>query len=88
MRVVVLLVIVAIALMFLGGWLYYRDSGSTSEIILDREKVQQDTEKAVESSEQVLEKTAEGLKTIGEKTKDAFSDDEAPAESSSRRPTE
>ena len=77
--------------MFLGGWLYFRDSGNTSEIILDKEKVHQDTERAVESGEKVLEKAAGGLKKLGEKTEDALidddiADDEAPAEIPEEKP--
>lgn len=75
MRALAILIIVAVVLMFLGGWLYFRDSGATSEIILDKEKVQQDTEKAVG-----------GLKKLGEKTEKAFSDDDASAETPEETP--
>lgn len=94
MRVLALLAVIAIVLMFLGGWLYFQDGRNTSEIILDKQKVQQDTEKAVESGEEALEQAAEGLKKLGEKADDAVSDEEAaagpdegaPKETSEREP--
>lgn len=88
MRVIAILIIAAVALMFLGGWLYFRDSDSTSEVILDKEEVQQDTRKAMETGERVLEKAAGGLKELGDQAEDALSDDKTPPETTKEGSTE
>ena len=77
MRWVVILAVIAVVLMFLGGWLYFRDSGETSELILDKQKAQQDTEAAVEESKEAVQEAAEGVQRLGDKMEDAFSEPDA-----------
>lgn len=77
MKWVALLAVLAVALMFLGGWLYFEDSENQSEIILDKQEVQQDTQEALDTSKEVLKETADGIKKAGESVKDAVTDEEA-----------
>ncbi len=85
MRGIAIVAVVALVLMFLGGWLYFSNTDSTSEVILDKEEVRQDTEQAVEQGEQVMEETAEQMQELGEGAERALSeepsadDDEVPA---------
>ena len=66
MRWLAILAVLAIVLMFFGGWLYFRDTGDTSEIILDKQEVKEDTEKAVEGTKETLEKAADEMQELGE----------------------
>jgi lipopolysaccharide export system protein LptC len=77
MRWVAILAVLAIALMFLGGWLYFEDSENQSEIILDKQEVQEDTQQVLDASKEVLKETAEGMKRLGDKAEDALTDEEA-----------
>jgi hypothetical protein len=79
MRWVVILVVLAVVLMFLGGWLYFRDTGDTSEIILDKQKVREDTEQAVEKGKELMESAAEGMQDLGQRAEETVSE-EPPAE--------
>ena len=65
MRWVILAVLVAIVLMFFGGWLYYRDTGETSEIIIDRKEVQQDTEEVIEEGTDMVESAVDEVQDLG-----------------------
>lgn len=80
MRWVTLIAVVAVALMFFGGWLYFEDSGDKSEIILDKQEVKQDTQKALDTGKEVIKDAAEGLKQLGERVDDAVTDDKAAGE--------
>lgn len=75
MRWVTLVAVLAIALMFLGGWLHFKDSGNTSEIILDKQEVKQDTQEALDTGKEVIQDAAEGLKKLGERAGDAVTDE-------------
>ena len=75
MRWILGLILIAAVLMFLGGWLYFRDTGKTSEVILDKQEMRQDTEKAVEKGKELLKKAAEETQTLGKKAEEALSDD-------------
>lgn len=54
---------VVIVLMFVGGWLYYRDTGNTAEIILDKQQVREDVHKAINAGEAAIEKATEKLES-------------------------
>jgi len=75
MRWAILIAVLAVALMFFGGWLYFEDSGDKSEIILDKQEVKQDTQKALDTGKEVVQDAAEGLKQLGERVDDAVTDD-------------
>jgi hypothetical protein len=64
--------------MFWGGWLYFRDSGDTSEIIIDKKEVQQDTDAAVEKGTEAVKQATEGLQKLGQEISETVNED-APA---------
>lgn len=74
MRGLAILAFVAIVLMFLGGWLYYHDSGSTSEIILDKQKVEQDAQQAIEKGKEAAKKAGEEISELGKDIKESVTD--------------
>lgn len=61
--VVVILLVVAIA----TGIIYFRRTDSTTEIIIDEQKVEAGAERAVEKGKSVLRETGKQLQDIGEK---------------------
>ncbi|MFO7907963.1 MAG: hypothetical protein ACQESR_10055 [Planctomycetota bacterium] len=77
MRWLAILAVLAIVLMFFGGWLYFRDTGDTSEIILDKQEVKEDTEDAAEGTTEMMEKAANEMQEWGEQTEDPLSDEES-----------
>jgi len=80
MRWVAVIAVIAIALMFLGGWLYFRDTGETSEVILDKQEVQEDTGAAVEEGKELMEKAAGEMRELGEEAGEVFSGDQTTQE--------
>lgn len=77
MRWLAILVVLAIVLMFLRGWLSFRDTGDTSEIILDKQEVKEDTEHAVERAKEMIEKAANEVQELGKQAADTLSDEES-----------
>ena len=73
--------------MFIGGWLHFRDRGSTSDVILDNEKVQQDTAEAVDTGKEVLAKAEQGLNDLGDEADDAIPDCSESEDPSPEKPT-
>ena len=64
MRWLIIIAIVAIALMFWGGWIYLRNNDDTSQIVIDKGKVHEDTQVMVEEGRHALEKAAQEMKKI------------------------
>jgi hypothetical protein len=77
MRLILLLAVVAIVL-FAIGWLYVRDTGETTEIILDKEEVKSDTETVVEEGRELIEETGGQVEELTDQPKDE-SEGEQPA---------
>lgn len=75
MRVLSILVVIAIVLMVLGGWLYFRETDDSSGVFIDREKARQDTQQAVEEGEELLHKAAEGVENLAEDVQDSLEAD-------------
>jgi hypothetical protein len=63
MRWIVVLAILA-AVAFALGWWYVRDTGQSTEIIIDKEEVKGDTEEAVEQGKELLQDTREGIEEL------------------------
>ncbi len=80
MRWIALIAFLAIVLMFLGGWLYFTDGPTQSELILDKQEAQQDTKEMVDVTQEALQEAAEDLKGIRESAEDAVTDGKAPDE--------
>lgn len=71
MRWVALIAILALVfLVFWGGWFYFRDSPGTSELILDKDEVRQDTREAVEEGRQLLDRASEEVGRLGDSVDD------------------
>lgn len=70
MKGILIVAVIILGLVFLG-WLKFSDSEATSTIILDKQEVKEDTEKAAD-------KTQEALKDARDEINDAFDRDEAP----------
>ena len=80
MRWLAILAVLAIALMFFGGWLYFQDNGDTSKIILDKQEAKEDTKDAVEGTKEAMKKAANEMQQLGEQAEDALSDEEGSEE--------
>jgi Tfp pilus assembly protein PilX len=63
--VFVILVVIAIA----TGVVYFRRTGDTTEIVIDEQRIEATTEKAVEQGKSVLRETGEKLQDLGERNK-------------------
>lgn len=86
---------VVIGLMFVGGWLYYRDTGNTAEIILDKQEVREDVHKAFNAGTEAIEKATGKLESptapsteqpAKEAVKEGAVDQAAPAENPGKEP--
>jgi hypothetical protein len=80
MRWIALIAFLAIVLMFLGGWLYFTDGPTQSELIIDKQEAQQDTKEIVDVTQKALQEAAEDLKGIRESTEEAVTDDKTSEE--------
>ena len=75
--VVVALLVVA---MFAGDWMYLVQTDSQTQIIIDKDKVKSDTQKAVEKGKEMVDKAAKGVEQAADETDDALTtpDDKQP----------
>ncbi|MEQ8784861.1 MAG: hypothetical protein RIC55_01120 [Pirellulaceae bacterium] len=83
-----LLVILAVAVaMLLLGWVYVRDSGDSTEIIIDKQEVQRDTDAAVDATKDFAEDAGDKLKRLGGDVEQKL-DESIETEQESRDPQE
>ena len=75
--VVVALLVVA---MFAGDWMYLVQTDSQTQIIIDKDKVKSDTQKAVDTGKEMVDKAAKGVEQAADETDDALTtpDDKQP----------
>ena len=74
MRLLIIIAVIA-ALMFAGGWLVFYNSGEHSGVILDREKVKQDTQSAIEEGKELVEKAEDKFQNGSEDVKEDMKKD-------------
>ncbi|MHB8897524.1 MAG: hypothetical protein ACYC6Y_02115 [Thermoguttaceae bacterium] len=87
MRTIAIIAILAIALMFVGGWLYFSDSQDKSELILDKQKVQEDAREMLDAGKDAVQDATQELKGLGNRAEDAITPDEpAPEEEEPSNP--
>jgi hypothetical protein len=60
-----LIVIVVVVALVVSGSLYLRQTDSTTEIILDKNKIEQGVDRATEKGKEVLHKAGEELQDLG-----------------------
>lgn len=60
-----LIVIVVVIALVVSGSLYLRQTDSTTEIILDKNKIEQGVDRATEKGKEVLHKAGEELQDLG-----------------------
>ena len=83
MRWAAVAAVVVVALMILAGWLYFRSTDTTGEVILDKQEMREDTQEAIDKSKELVEEAAEGAKGLSEKAQRAVSDDAEPDQNDS-----
>ncbi|MGD9854741.1 MAG: hypothetical protein AB7U20_07295 [Planctomycetaceae bacterium] len=77
--IIILVVIVLVAVLL--GWMTFRNSGDTATISIDKQKIQQDAETAVESVKETVE-------DLQDRLDDGHSGAKAPHEQDSSPPAE
>jgi hypothetical protein len=81
-----LAMIVICGLIVLMGWIYVRNTDDTTEIILDKREVQQDTDAAVEAAKELGQELEEGIDKLGSDDEPAASDADQEPDSNGRPP--
>ncbi len=65
-----LIVVLVVGVLFVSGAMYLRNTEGTTEIILDKQKLEQSADKAADQGKEVLRKTGEKLQEIGQDKSD------------------
>jgi hypothetical protein len=68
--VLFLLAVVLIAVLIFSGAMYFRQTPSTTEIIIDRDRIEAGAEQAAEQGRRALREAGEDLQRLGEKDAD------------------